>query len=97
MKGFRGKLAYRRDPHLPDPATCDWLLQQEWSVPIGIVNIQFSNGETDSSVLSNFLRATVGIGTDYTIEVFIPSELIEFLRDDARARQAIQALDELGA
>ena len=97
MKGFKGKLSYRRDPYLPDPIICDWLLQQEWSAPIEIVKkIQFSNGETESSVLSDFLHATIGIGADYTIEFFMPSELIQFLRDDARARQATQTLDELG-
>lgn len=94
MKGFKGKLGYRRDPHLADPIICDWLLQQDWSVPTD-VDIKFSNGETDSSMLSNFLHASIGVGADYIVEVLMPNELIEFLRDDAQARQAVQALEEL--
>jgi hypothetical protein len=96
MKRFKGKLSYKRDPHLPDPVTCDWLLQQEWSKCVRCVGIHFSNGETESSKLMNFLHATIGIGTDHVIEVFIPDELIPILRDDARVRQAMQALEELG-
>lgn len=96
MKGFKGKLDYKRDPHLPDPVTCDWLLRQEWSESVEYAGIRFSNGKTESLELINFLHATVGIGADYTIEIFIPDELIKFLRDDALARQAMQALEELG-
>lgn len=96
MKGFRGKLSYRRDPHLPDPIICDWLLQQKWSGSVECTDIRFSNGKTESCMLMNFLHATIGVGTDYAVEVFVPDELIEFLRDDARARQAMQALEELG-
>lgn len=95
MKGFKGKLDYRRDPHLPDPIICDWLLRQEWSESVECVDIKFSNGETESSMLMNFLHATVGVGADHIIEVFIPDQLIQLLRDDARARQAFQTLKEL--
>jgi hypothetical protein len=96
MKGFKGRLSYKRDPYLPDPAICDWLLQQEWSESVKCVDISFFNGETESCKLINFLHATIGIGADHIIEVFIPDELIQVLRDDARARQAMQALNELG-
>lgn len=67
-----------------------------WDALCSCVGIRFSNGETESFELINFLHATIGIGADYTVEVFIPDELIKFLRDDAQARQAMQALEELG-
>lgn len=95
MKGFKRKLGYRRDPHLPDPIICDWLLQQEWSENVKCVDIHFSQGETARSRLFNFLHATVEMGADNMIEVFAPAELLPLLRDDAQARQAVQALEDL--
>lgn len=90
MKDFNGMLDCKRDPHLPDPAICDWLLQQEWSENVKCVDIRFSEGEITRSRLFNFLRATIAIEADYTIEVFMPAGLLPLLRNDSEKREAVQ-------
>jgi hypothetical protein len=76
---------FRRDPHLPSPEVCDWLLAQEWSKP-GRINYQ----STDSSgCIEECGHSYAGIGANEMIDLFLPAGALEILREDAKARAAL--------
>ena len=79
----------KRDPHLPHPEVCDWLLRQEWSAP-DTVHVS-SSGQTGFTV--DCCEASAAIGRDETIDLLLPSFGLQVLREDQTARAATEAGD----
>jgi len=76
-------MSIQRDPHLPPPEVCDWLLEQEWSKP-AVVHISSPEctGWRDDSC-----RSTAALGRDGVIELLAFAEDLEMLREDQRQRR----------
>jgi hypothetical protein len=73
-----------RDPHLPHPEVCDWLLRQEWSAP-ATVHVR-SDGHPGFTV--DCCEASAAIGRDEMIDLLLPSFGLQVLREDQAARAA---------
>ena len=71
-----------RDPYLPSPEVCDWLLAQEWSKPATM----HINGPDRQSEIYECCRATAALGADECIDLVLPSDGIKMLREDQRRR-----------
>ena len=81
-----------RDPHLPPPAVCDWLLEQKWPGVIPETRIDFQGGSPDGvagSHLIGYQQARVAIGVDQGGRIFLPDEGLEVLRKDAENRSEV--------
>jgi hypothetical protein len=80
-----------RDPHLPPPAVCDWLLEQDWSEMVPITLIQY-HGCTphgmNQSRLYEYQQAHSAIGADEGGRILLPVEAIALLREDQYSRRA---------
>lgn len=86
----------QRDPHLPSPEVCDWLLAQKWSesVPATVITytvITYPEGGPFGKSKSKSTRmfsvfASAAFGTDHIIEIELPEEGLVVLRADAEAR-----------
>lgn len=81
---------FRRDPHLPSPEVCDWLLAQEWSSP-GRINHQ---SHLRNGYIEDCCQTTAAIGRDECAELFLPAGALEILREDAKARAAIEWMQD---
>ena len=82
-----------RDPHLPPPAVCDWLLEQKWPGVIPETRIDFQGGSPDGvagSHLIGYQQARVAIGVDQGGRIFLPDEALDVLRKDQDERRARQ-------
>jgi hypothetical protein len=80
-----------RDPHLPPPAVCDWLLEQTWPGVIPETRIDFQGGSPDGvagSHLIGYQQARVAIGVDQGGRIFLPDEALDVLRKDQDNRRA---------
>ena len=79
-----------RDPHLPQPDVCDWLLEQKWSERITSIEMTYSEGRAfgPRSALNGYHEADMAIGRDETARLFMPDEALDALRLDAAARSA---------
>jgi len=80
-----------RDPHLPPPAVCDWLLEQKWSERIPSIEMTFSEGGafgSSRSALNGYHEADMAIGRDETALLFMPHEALDVLRKDQDDRRA---------
>ena len=80
-----------RDPYLPPPAVCDWLLEQDWSEMIPITTIQY-HGSTPHGIavsrLGGYQQAHLGIGADEGGRILLPAEALDVLRKDQDERRA---------
>jgi len=80
-----------RDPHLPPPAVVDWLLEQNWSEMIPIVNIQYEgarpHGMTKSK-LWEYQMACPVLSEDDAGHILLPFEALDVFRKDQSARLA---------
>jgi hypothetical protein len=76
---------FRRDPHMPSPEVCEWLLAREWSEP-GRVDVQSREG---NGYTEECCRATAVISKDEIMDLFLPAGALEILREDAKARAAL--------
>jgi hypothetical protein len=90
VKRVVGRCKYKRDPHLPSPEVCDFLLDCEWSDSIPKVSIEFS--EADKSVptsqhLFGHSMTHVAVGADHIAEIFIQDDALALLEADAKVRQ----------
>jgi hypothetical protein len=72
----------KRDPHLPSPEICDWLLRQAWSAPPEVT----VSGKSYKSV-SHDCCATTAIGTNEYINLLLSGSGLAVLLDDAVARE----------
>jgi hypothetical protein len=84
-----------RDPHLPPPAVCDWLLEQAWPGEIPETRIDHLGGNPTGvagSTLLGWHQAYVDIGADAGGRIFLNSDALDVLRKDHAIRQA--ALEE---
>ena len=80
-----------RDPHLPPPEVCDWLLEQKWPGVIPETRIDFQGGSPDGVAGSHLIghqQARVVLGADEGGRIFLPDEALDVLRKDAAARSA---------
>lgn len=73
----------KRDPRLPSPEICDWLLRQAWSAPSDVA----VSGKSYECVLHDCCEATTAIGTNEIIDLLLSGEGLAVLRDDAVARK----------
>jgi hypothetical protein len=74
----------KRDPHLPHPEVCDWLLSQEWSEPD---TVKVSSDRQESETY-DCCEASAAIGRDEIIDLLLPLLGLQILREDVVARQA---------
>jgi hypothetical protein len=81
---------YKRDPHLPPPEVCDWLLSQKWEGPEP-VKVQASKYKATHT---NALCATAALGKYATVELLIDADALEVIQKDARDRIALSWLAE---
>ena len=84
-----------RDPHLPPPAVCDWLLEQSWQGEIPETRIDYQGGNPTGiagSALFGWQQAYVDIGADAGGRIFLDSDALDILRKDHASRKA--ALEE---
>jgi hypothetical protein len=81
---------YKRDPHLPPPEVCDWLLSQKWEGP-STVELRTS---AFTATQSSSLYASAALGRDHVVEVFLDVDAHDALKEDARARIALDWLAE---
>lgn len=73
----------KRDPHLPHPKVCDWLLSMKWSAPSTVkVSSDHHHGET-----YDCCETHAAIGCDETIDIMLPSFGLQILKEDAEARR----------
>jgi hypothetical protein len=80
-----------RDPHLPPPAVCDWLLEQDWSEMIPVTLIQYHGSlphGMSQSKLYEYQLAFCEIGADRGGRVSVRIEALDTLRKDRDARQS---------
>ena len=71
-----------RDPYLPSPEVCDWLLAQTWSEPDTCI----IDGPEGKSEIYDCCQATAALGRDECIDLVLPAEGIKMLREDQRQR-----------
>ena len=76
---------YKRDPYLPSPEVCDWLLSLKWSKP-STVYLSADN-DSRSSEIFYCCRATAALGRDECIDIVLPEAGIKMLQKDAAERQ----------
>lgn len=74
----------KRDPHLPSPEICDWLLRRAWSTPSDVT----ISSKHCKGVSYDCCETTAAIGANEIIDLLLPSESLAVLRDDAVARKA---------
>jgi len=80
-----------RDPHLPPPVVCDWLLEQEWSERISSIKMSFPENrplDTSHSEMNGYHVADIAIGRDETARLFMPDDALDALRDDHAIRRS---------
>ncbi len=88
-------MTYSRDPHLPPPEVCDWLLEQRWSGCIPKTLILYPDGSAQGiaqSELFDYETTCAAIGADEIGRIFLPDEALNVLHKDRAARRA--ALDQ---
>jgi hypothetical protein len=88
-------MTYYRDPHLPPPDVCDWLLEQRWSGCIPKTLILYPDGAPHGitqSELFDYETACAAIGVDEIGRVFLTDEALTLLHEDRTARRI--ALDQ---
>ena len=73
----------QRDPYLPPPEVCDWLLAQEWSEP-ATINVSSVAGDSE---MYDHCQTTAELGRDECIDLMLPVEALQLLREDAAARR----------
>ena len=88
-------MSIQRDPHLPPPEVCDWLLAQEWSevVPTAVTSFPASgpSGITKHEAYDHvYARAALGANEIFAIEM--PVEALQLLEEDAWIRREVIAL-----
>lgn len=89
--GDYGASPSERDPYLPPPEVCDWLLGQEWSEPIKDTEISHGDDRPfgiSGSLLFNHVYSFAEIGADENGRIFLPVEALELLKADKQARVA---------
>ena len=82
-----------RDPHLPPPEVCDWLLSQDRGELLRETHVSYSNSDTKSSVFYNHYLVRLEIGSDGANQgLLIADDVLQVLKDDQEARR--QALEQ---
>jgi hypothetical protein len=81
----------KRDPHLPPPEVCDWLLEQEWSgvIPETFITYPRGGAEVIDSRRFDHCSARIEIGADERGHFELPIEVLEALKADQRARREV--------
>jgi hypothetical protein len=80
----------QRDPHLPPPEVCDWLLAQEWSgaIPTAITTFPLGGpGGISGHTAYDHVYARAALGADEVFAIELPVEALAVLRADAEARR----------
>lgn len=84
-------MSIQRDPHLPPPEVCDWLLAQRWSevVPTAVTTFSGSGyfGLTGWTAYNQrYARAAV-LG-DIELSIALPDKILQELKQDQGHRRA---------
>lgn len=93
---IKGKIEYKRDQYLPSPEVCDWLLSLEWSEPIPVILTSYPEGgphDVSESRKIDFICAHAALGADHVIDIELPAESLWFLKEDAKARAAVELVE----
>jgi hypothetical protein len=91
-------MSIQRDPHLPPPEVCDWLLAQEWSeaIPTAITTFPLGGpGGIDKHTTYNHVYARAALGADEVFAIELPVEALAVLRADAEARKLDHETDQV--
>jgi hypothetical protein len=94
---------YKRDPHLPSPEVCDWLLSQDWGKAYSSVYVaerQSAIGwllppaekTISTSNIDNCHCITAAIGRDGMINLLLTADELALLREDKENRDATEDL-----
>jgi hypothetical protein len=84
------KSSAERNPHLPPPEVCDWLIGQEWSGRIPRTVTTHPKGsprEIAESPLFSFTTAHPEAGANEIGRIFLSVEALEVLMADQQARR----------
>jgi hypothetical protein len=88
----------QRDPHLPSPEVCDWLLAQEWSEAIPTTLTTFHPGGPGGITMHaayDHVHARAALGADEVFAIELPVEALAVLRADAEARRKANRLGDV--
>jgi hypothetical protein len=80
---------YERDPHLPPPEVCDWLLRQEWGHERALKWRAECPGRRlvlESGIRHGNHESSVAIGANEIGYLQLCAEALEVLREDAERR-----------
>lgn len=69
--------------HLPPREVIHWLASQEWSKP---KNVQI-NDDQSTGVADNVCSATVAMGRDHYLDIFMPAEVLDLLKEEAKEEE----------
>jgi hypothetical protein len=83
----------KRDPHLPSPEVCDWLLSLEWEGPASHVIMRDGARivRDGARTVYDAYIAIPELGADNEINLVLHEEALEALREDAKARAGMEA------
>lgn len=84
-------MSIQRDPHLPPPEVCDWLLTQEWSevIPTAVTTYPAGGpGGIMGRSAYDHVYARTSLGADEIVAIEMPVEALQLLEEDAWIRQA---------
>ncbi len=81
----------QRDPHLPPPEVCDWLLAQEWSEAIPTAVTTFSGGDyfgIAGWTAYNQCHAMAAVLGDVELSIALSDKTLQELKQDQGHRRA---------
>ena len=82
-------MSIQRDPHLPPPEVCDWLLAQEWSgvVPLAVTTYPEGGPGITEHAAYDHVYARAALGANEVVAVEMPVEALQLLEEDAWIRR----------
>ena len=88
-------MSIQRDPHLPPPEVCDWLLAQEWSEVVPTAVTSFPAGGPSGITKHEAYDSVYGraaFGANEVLAIEMPVEALQLLEEDAWVRREAIAL-----
>lgn len=84
-------MSIQRDPHLPPPEVCDWLLAQRWSEVVPAAATTFSGGGyfgLTGWTAYNQRHARAAVLGDIELSIALPDKILQELKQDQGHRRA---------
>jgi hypothetical protein len=88
-------VSIQRDPHLPPPEVCDWLLAQRWSEVVPTAITTFPAGGPSGITKHEAYDSVYGraaLGANEVLAIEMPVEALQLLEEDAWIRREAIAL-----